>query len=116
MDVSKYSSEGWWVHSGLELKYTEYAMNWASEFGRIEVLDWWLHSGLILQYTENAMHWASRCGCINVLDWWLASGIPDLKYIPELIRSYSENVQKWWDTSGLPLRMISASTKSSRKI
>jgi hypothetical protein len=91
-------------------------MDGASWKGHIKVLDWWLHSGLKLKYTKNAMNWASRCGQIQVLDWWLTSGIADLKYTPELIESYSQDVQKWWNSSGLPLRRILTSTKSSRKI
>ncbi len=69
MDISKYSSEGWWksVTPGLELKYTEDAINLASNYSYIETLDWWLHSGLELQYTEIAMDWASRDGNIEVL-------------------------------------------------
>ncbi len=78
MDTSKYSSEGWWLHSGLEM-----------------------------QYTEDAMDWASYRGHIEVLNWWLTSGIPDLKYSSERIQYYSQEVQNWWHASGLPLKRVS---------
>ncbi len=71
------------------------------------MLDWWLSSGLELRYTEDAMDSASENEYIQVLNWWLTSGIPDLKYRPELIKNYSQDVQKWWHTSGLPLRRTS---------
>jgi hypothetical protein len=63
----------WW--SGLELKYTDEAMDWASRYRHLEVLQWWKRCGLELKYTDEAMVGASIYGRVEVLQWWKESGI-----------------------------------------
>ena len=65
----------WWLNAnkeyGIELKYTEKAINFASKFDYVEILDWWAKSGLALKYNSNAIDYAS-IGCkIKTLNWWL---------------------------------------------
>lgn len=61
----------------------------ASERGQIKVLDWWLKSGLSLKYTSWAVEWACINRNIDVIIWWMNSGLP-IKYndhvICELLR------------------------------
>jgi hypothetical protein len=70
---------------------------------------------LELRYDENAMYMASMDNKIETLNWWLTSGIPDLKYNPKKIKSYSPEVKSWWNNSGLPLKYVTISTKNARK-
>lgn len=62
----------WWRTSPtfLSKDYTSEAMDGASKFGFVHVLDWWLRSGLPLKYTESAMEQASSKGHLLVLEWW----------------------------------------------
>jgi hypothetical protein len=101
----------WLFDSGLELKYTSDALDWASCNGldlascngHVNVLEWWKNSGLELQYTESALNWASENCHINVLEWWKNSGL-ELKYTESVLNSASENghvgVLEWWKNSG----------------
>jgi hypothetical protein len=71
----------WWRASGLELLYSERAMDWASASGSIEALEWWKNSGLPLKFTARALQHAiygtaGRKKADAVLKWWLGSGIP----------------------------------------
>jgi ATP-dependent Lon protease len=64
----------WWSNAkkeyGIELKYTEKAINYASKYDQVESLDWWAKSGLELKYNSNAIDYASA-GCkIKTLNWW----------------------------------------------
>lgn len=42
----------WWATSGLELKYTYKAMEYAVNYLRIDMLLWWKNSGLKVKYSE----------------------------------------------------------------
>ncbi|KAJ3037296.1 hypothetical protein HDV00_001791 [Rhizophlyctis rosea] len=101
----------WWLDSGLELTYSEGAMDRASERGHVAVLEWWKRSGLEIRHTHKALDGASMSGHVDVLNWWKASGL-------ELLYSYtamdgvqrpfvqcpSVKVLEWWAASGLELR------------
>jgi hypothetical protein len=94
-------------NSGLEFKYDNYVLDYASQRGFINVLNWWKNSGLKLKYTEHALDSASAFGHIDVLNWWLDSGLP-LKYSEKAMDFVSSldnvNVLDWWKNSGLPLK------------
>jgi len=91
----------WWKDlyetNGLELKYTEKAMNTASKHGSIYILEWWAQSGLPLKYSRNFDELQSRptdnissiitddikqktieVNRKQVLDWWQESGLLDV--------------------------------------
>ncbi|AGC02134.1 hypothetical protein H012_gp321 [Acanthamoeba polyphaga moumouvirus] len=72
----------WWLNSGLELKYTEKAMNLASQKGYINKLNWWLKSGLELKYTKEAFNFdCNERDKQIVIDWWNSSGLRNKKLI-----------------------------------
>ncbi|KAI8804847.1 hypothetical protein BJ742DRAFT_741798 [Cladochytrium replicatum] len=48
-----------------------------ASLGRVRLLDWWRSSGFELKYTRFAMDFASESGSVKVLDWWRASNLPD---------------------------------------
>jgi hypothetical protein len=66
----------WWrTKSELELKYSDYAMVWASSNGPAAILDWWAKSGLELRYSRLAIEKAKANGHVAVLEWWAKSGL-----------------------------------------
>ena len=72
--------EAWFV-SGLNIEYSENAMDNASITGRIDILDFWRNSKLDLKYTSKAIDRAKRNP--QVIAWWLASGL-ELKFTDEV--------------------------------
>lgn len=96
-----------WKDSGVELVYSDAAINWASRNNHINVLDWWKNSGLELKYSYKAMDAASIKNHINVLEWWVASGL-ELKYSENAIDTASMNnhinILEWWVASGLSFK------------
>jgi hypothetical protein len=98
----------WWKNSGLELKYTNDALNMASSSGHVEVLEWWKNSGLELKYTTDALNMASSSGHVEVLEWWKNSGL-ELKYTQRALNWASKNghikVLEWWKNSGLEFKI-----------
>ncbi|KOS44395.1 hypothetical protein ACN38_g4728 [Penicillium nordicum] len=93
-------------------EYMADAMDGASRAGFIEVLDWWLHSGLQLRYSERALEAASAEGRVPVLDWWrtACANAPLSKPLPlkvgksVLLAAQSGRTASlaWWDASGVP--------------
>jgi len=68
------------------LKYTEDAINLASEIGNVEALQWWFDSGLDSKYDSRAVDRACEFGQLEVLDAWKHSGL-ELKYTSAAIRT-----------------------------
>ncbi|KAJ5928305.1 hypothetical protein N7466_007261 [Penicillium verhagenii] len=93
-------------------EYAVDAMDGASRSGFIQVLDWWLHSGLDLKYSERALESASAEGRVAVLDWWKSASAnsPRSKRImmkvgkSVLLAAQSGRTASlaWWDASGIP--------------
>ncbi|KAJ6008501.1 hypothetical protein N7540_012477 [Penicillium herquei] len=93
-------------------EYISDAMDGASRAGFTHVLDWWLHSGLQLKYSERALESASAEGRVVVLDWWKAASAkaPRHKPLPMkvgksvlLAAQSGQNASlAWWDASGIP--------------
>ena len=85
-----------WKNSGLELKWSEKAMDDAKN---IRILNWWKHSGLELKYSQNAMdHSQNTC----ILNWWRGSGL-ELKYSKNILKMHQKEkkIFNWWKKSGL---------------
>lgn len=93
-------------------EYMADAMDGASRAGFIHVLDWWLHSGLQLRYSERALESASAEGRVAVLDWWKAASTNAPRNKPiamkvgksVLLAAQSGRTASlaWWDASGIP--------------
>ncbi|KAJ3359345.1 hypothetical protein GGF32_009468 [Allomyces javanicus] len=76
----------WWATHKLPFLHSPEAMDCASLYGHVAVLDWWLReSGVETLYTAAALDFASRQVLTNVLEWWKRSGLP-LKYTAETRR------------------------------
>jgi ankyrin repeat protein len=97
----------WLKNSGLELKYSEKSLHYASGNRHINVLNWWKNSGLPLKYNENPIDRTSLLGNIDILEWWKNSGLP-LKYSNNAFEYASMNnhinVLEWWRNSGFVLK------------
>ncbi|KAJ1560584.1 hypothetical protein HK096_008037 [Nowakowskiella sp. JEL0078] len=97
----------WWKDSGLEMKWTSFAMNKASMNGHIHILNWWKESGLEMKWTSFAMDNASMYGHIHILNWWRESGLELLWSIHAMdyasINGCVEALE-WWKESGLEMK------------
>jgi len=109
----------WWANSGLEIRYTEVAMDFASYSGNIEVLDWWKIRALkmplpleqSLKYSINSMNVFDdeTENHYLVLGWWkqlsIETGLP-LKYTELAMYNCRIDITllEWWKNSGLELK------------
>lgn len=94
-----------WKASGLDLKYSNIAMNFAAANGHIHILKWWKTSGLDLKYSYVAINFAFYNAQVASLDWWWNSGLK-FSYTPFKINRWASkinhsNVYNWWKENGL---------------
>ncbi len=54
----------------------ENAINMASEYGHVDVLEWFKNSGFEFRYSELAIKWASEKGHTNILEWFQKNKFP----------------------------------------
>ncbi|KAI8799661.1 hypothetical protein BJ742DRAFT_129037 [Cladochytrium replicatum] len=103
----------WCRACGMELCWTERAMDEASKAKHIDVLEWWRTCGLELKYSVDAMDGPSTAGYVNVLEWWRYSGLP-LKYSGNAMDGASRNsdvkVLDWWKHFDLQKSISSTNT------
>ncbi|ORZ40001.1 ankyrin repeat-containing domain protein [Catenaria anguillulae PL171] len=108
----------WWFDSGLDLRFTEAAMDGASAKGNVAALAFWmrvakekLESTDALQYTERSLNEASANGHLDTVQWWFDSGLP-LKYSHTAVDLASANghldIVKAWAGSGHSFRYTAA--------
>jgi hypothetical protein len=118
------ASLNWWLNSGINLEYTEAALEYASAKNQIPVLEWWKAqhkaSGLPLKIGR-VMDMASMAGHAKVLEWWAASQL-EFKYDRHALYHASchgkVEVLDWWLGSGLQLMFdqeaLTGATKHNR--
>lgn len=101
-----------WQKSGLPLKYSFLAIDFASKNNFVTVLEWWQKTGLVLDYSETSIDVASSRGHTQILEWWKNSGLK-LKYTHFAMDNASKNgyvqVLDWWKNSGLEMKYTSMS-------
>jgi hypothetical protein len=98
----------WWVQSGLELKYSEWAFTWACYSKQFEVLNWWLNSGLEIKLKPNIVDILIYTENVEVLNWWIQhrDKLPfdyDPKTIEGLCKTGRKTMLDWFKNSGLKL-------------
>ncbi|KAJ3121850.1 hypothetical protein HK098_003335 [Nowakowskiella sp. JEL0407] len=94
--------------SGMEIKYSDNAIYWASYNGHVDVLEFWKNSGLPIfeqmnPYT-NFLDVATHNGHVDVLEWWLKSGYKlQYSYDGYMFAKMSRKREliEWWEKSGL---------------
>ena len=89
-------------------KYTEKAIDLASENGHEKMVAWWFAQPAEIEkkYTENAIDWASARGHEKMVAWWLAQPA-------EIEKKYSDWAIDWASRNGHEkiLKMIQESKK-----
>jgi hypothetical protein len=82
---------------GVDFRYGPAAINMASLYGHVNVLEWFKNSGLEFKYDESAVNNAARNGHIEVLDWFKNSGF-EFKYNPMVIETLQDRpaVLEWF--------------------
>lgn len=96
----------WWKTAGLPIgQYSP--MDELSQVGRVEVLEWFKRSGLRLRWSHWAIDWASAYGQVEVLQWWKDSGLRciwsrDWERLGRRAKDSAARaaVKKWWDENG----------------
>lgn len=56
-----------------DMKWTDNAIDWASQNEHVEVLNWWKDSGLEMRWTKSAVYFAVQKCHVAVLEWWRES-------------------------------------------
>jgi hypothetical protein len=83
--------------------YKNHIIEYACQYGHIQVLEWFKNSGYEFKYTDSAIIHASRSGHIQVLEWFKNSGY-EFKYSELVIENASKNgnvqVLEWFKNSG----------------
>ncbi|KAJ1567788.1 hypothetical protein HK096_008659 [Nowakowskiella sp. JEL0078] len=124
----------WWRNSKLDMKFDSSAMDFASGFGHVAVLQWWKDNYNILSgikdyvyFSQESMRYASRRGHVEVLEWWKGvinewcpnheSKFLDYFYDHQAIDNAAwrgnTDVLEWWLKSGLPLEYRYALDKAN---
>ena len=85
--------------------YSHRAVDWASQYGWIHVLEWWLENcrqlRLPFRYSQYALDGASKNGQLNSLDWWKRQFLQHnhvvLKYTKDAMDyAHCPQVLDWW--------------------
>lgn len=85
--------------------YSHRAVDWASQFGCVHVLDWWIEIchqlHIPFRFSQHALDCASRYGQLRVLDWWkkqyLRNRSLHLNYTKDAVdNAHSPEVLDWW--------------------
>lgn len=105
--------------------YSHMALDVASEFGHVDVLNfWWLKTdGLPMKYSNLAVELASNNGHINVLEWWMqftsegkSTTCPLRCDFVAVFENASKNNQievlKWWALKGCAMDLQKQTSQS----
>ncbi|KAI9217126.1 hypothetical protein BC828DRAFT_271603 [Blastocladiella britannica] len=65
----------WWLDNyGKDMKFTTATIDNAARYNRMDVILWWTERELRFKYTNDALDFASQAGFIGVLDFFAQSG------------------------------------------
>lgn len=103
--ILRYWKQSAWFQD--EHMYDSEAVDGASKYGHIHILDWWWRqSGLPLRYTEAALEQASAHGHTGVLQWWQDATLQDESVVLRPGRALlwaaqfgQADVLRWWHAS-----------------
>jgi hypothetical protein len=90
----------WWKQSGLELRWSEKAIDMACRNGHVNVLQWWKDSGLAMKYTSLASEWAAQSGHTHVLQWMADNRLQvycDLQTVMTIRHNGHNHVLLWFN-------------------
>ncbi|KAI9188264.1 hypothetical protein H9P43_002655 [Blastocladiella emersonii ATCC 22665] len=86
----------WWRTSGLEFKYSHSAIDYAVANQRMDVLEWFASHRMELKHNM-AFYYASNWGRVHILDWFKAHGVVmDPAKIEGELRSIKAVALDWW--------------------